>query len=186
MVIGSFCSGFYAELQDSINRIVLLNFCLLWNLQESCTPTIIRDVQQDIFAVFIRVTQTFRNTCWITIAQPLQWKKSYQLLRNFGFQDNFKLGYQWYRPCLYLCNFSCCYNKLPACHHFFLGCVTRVKLSLLLNIFPILYLYIYFLVCSFSLEIHLRVLFTKHFDGKLMNFISQRKLNVHVLHLPLF
>ncbi|MBA0676858.1 hypothetical protein Goari_018309, partial [Gossypium aridum] len=22
--------------------------------------------------------------------QPLQWKKSYQLLRNFGFQDNFK------------------------------------------------------------------------------------------------
>ncbi|KAK5839274.1 hypothetical protein PVK06_008050 [Gossypium arboreum] len=34
-------------------------------------------------------------------AQPLQWKKSYQLLRNFRFQDNFKLGYQWYRPCLY-------------------------------------------------------------------------------------
>ncbi|TYI97909.1 hypothetical protein E1A91_D01G177000v1 [Gossypium mustelinum] len=27
-------------------------------------------------------------------SQPLQWKKSYQLLRNFGFQDNFKRGYQ--------------------------------------------------------------------------------------------
>ncbi|MBA0791123.1 hypothetical protein Gohar_015721, partial [Gossypium harknessii] len=36
-------------------------------------------------------------------------------------KDNFKLGYQWYRPCLYHCNLSCCYNKLPACHHFFLA-----------------------------------------------------------------
>ncbi|MFQ6620179.1 hypothetical protein Gotur_000001, partial [Gossypium turneri] len=29
-------------------------------------------------------------------------------------KDNFKLGYQWYHPCLYHCNFSCCYNKLAA------------------------------------------------------------------------
>ncbi|KAK8319728.1 hypothetical protein V6Z11_A13G262000 [Gossypium hirsutum] len=63
-------------------------------------------------------------------AQPLQWKKSYQLLRNFRFQDNFKLGYQWYRPCLYHCNFSCCYDKLPACHHFFLGYVNLVNYTI--------------------------------------------------------